>query len=436
MSDIKIHITEFGPVKDADVAFAPMLLMTGNSNMGKSYVNYLFYFLMRSITRDMFVQIVEKKFEKMKQSDAKLVFQLSENDLRRWLVDNVKPFMASFLGNEDMTCDVSFFLGMDKSIPDGLIKVEYNRKKSMEPDTDAPMETMTSTINVNGEISSYTAFVNDRYAERQQVAFSVSRYFQRVAFGRFFLKSVILPPARGSYVGESYTAKEMIATQAELYKAFLTDYVFALHASIFNTGRTTDSQFFLSRMKTLIKGELATKDNKQYLVMNNGREIPLTAAASSIKELSPFLFYLKNWSQHSLSFCIEEPEAHLHPTMQKDIADLLAACINKGMCFQMTTHSDYFLQRVNQLILLGRLRDKEPSAYEKFRKSHGLNLRFYLNEKDVACYYFHEDDENNVKIDKLEIGEEGLPLNSFFSIVRDFTNFEDDLNIALYPEKY
>lgn len=106
------------------------------------------------------------------------------------------------------------------------------------------------------------------------------------------------------------------------------------------------------------------------------------------------------------------------------------------MYFQMTTHSDYFLQRVNQLILLGRLREKDASAYEEFRKSHGLNQRFYLNGKDVVCYYFHEDDEGGVKIDELKLGEEGLPLTSFFGIVSELTSFEDDLNIALCPEKY
>lgn len=433
---MKIHIAEFGPIKDADIAIAPMLLMTGNSNMGKSYANYLFYFLMRAITRDMFVQIVERKFEKMKQSDAKLVFQISENDLRKWLVDNVRPFMAKFLGNEDLTCDVSFFLDMDDKIPDGIIKVEYIRKRNMDSTDESPLETMMSTISVNGEVSSSTTFANDRRAESQHLAFSVSRYFQIMTFGHTFMKSVILPPARGSYVGESYTAKEMIATQAEMYKAFLTDYDFALHASIYGAERSNDDQFFLSRMKTLMKGELTTKDNKQFLLMNNGKELPLTAAASSIKELSPFFFYLKNWSRYSFSFCIEEPEAHLHPTMQKDVADLLAACLNKGMYFQMTTHSDYFLQRVNQLILLGRLREKDASAYEEFRKSHGLNQRFYLNGKDVVCYYFHEDDEGGVKIDELKLGEEGLPLTSFFGIVSELTSFEDDLNIALCPEKY
>lgn len=91
---------------------------------------------------------------------------------------------------------------------------------------------------------------------------------------------------------------------------------------------------------------------------------------------------------------------------------------------------------INQLILLGYLREKDENRYEDFRQKHGLYKRFYLNAKDVACYFFHEYNDSQVKIEKLEIDENGLPLATFFSIVRDLTNFDDELAIALNPDKY
>lgn len=434
MSNIKVIVSEFGPVKDAEITFAPMLLFTGNSNMGKSYINYLFFFLMRSVTWDMFKDLVTAKFDKMKVGDSELTFKLSENDLRKWLTDKVRPFMANFLGNEELKCDVSFVLGMEKVFVDGLLKVNYNRQK-VDLSNEQLFETYTCSVNINEETFNFVAFANDKRTECDQLWFTVSRYFQKHIFGNYLVKSVILPPARGSYVGESYSAKDMIAAQAGMYKMFLNDYDFALHKGTSNAA-DNDEQFFLARMKALVNGELKTQDNKQYLLMNNGTMIPLTSAASSIKELSPFLFYLKNWSHYNFSFCIEEPEAHLHPSMQKDIADLLAACVNKGMFFQMTTHSDYFLQRINQLILLGTLRKQDEGAFEKLRMKYSLNKRFYLNKEDVACYYFHEDGDNNVKIEKLEINEKGLPLTTFFTVVRDMTNFDDELAIILNADEY
>ena len=431
-SNIVIHINEYGPIKDAEIKFYPMLIFTGNSNLGKSYVNYLFYFLMQALTGMMFQDMVEKKFDKSKIKDTEISFSLKENELRRWLVEHVQPFLASFLGDQSLKCDVSFSLGLEEGLPDGKINVKYHREYTKGND-ELPFDTIMTMTNINGETSSYRLYANGVGQEKQQLAAAISSYVQKKIFGHVVPKSVVLPPARGSYVGENFSAKEMIASQAGMYRSFLADYDFALHGMGENA--TGDEQFFRERVKTLVKGDLITEENKQYLLLKNGKKLPLTAAASSIKELSPLLFYLKNWSQFKISFCIEEPEAHLHPLMQLDVADLLAACVNKGMFIQLTTHSDYFLQRINQLIRLGNLKRENEAGYEAFRTQHKLNARFYLESDDVACYYFHVED-GHVAIDQLENDENGLPLATFFDVVRRLTTFDDELAVALNPKDY
>ena len=431
-SNIVIHINEYGPIRDAEIKFYPLLLFTGNSNLGKSYVNYLFYFLMQALSWSMFQDLVEKKYNKLNFSKENNSFSFSENDFRKWLVENAQPFLANFLGDKELKCDVSFSLGLDELLENGKIAVLYHREQKQEND-DMPFDNLVSTININGEVSSKLMFASDKKIEIQRLTNTIAIYVQKKLFGHTVLKRVILPPGRGSYVGETCSAKEMIASQAGMYRLFLNDYDLALHGV--GDNKTPDEQFFVERVKTLVDGDLITEDSKQFLLLKNGRKLPLTAAASSIKELSPFLFYLKNWSRYSFSYCMEEPEAHLHPTMQMSIADLLAACINKEMFLQLTTHSDYFLQRINQLILLGKFREQDKDAYEKFRTEHKLNSRFYLDSNDVACYFFHEK-AGNVVIDKLEYEENGLPLATFFGAVRELTSFEDELAVAMDPEEY
>lgn len=430
-TNIIIHINEYGPIKDAEIKFYPMLIFIGNSNLGKSYVNYLFYFLMQSLTWNMFQDIAENIFSRHKLDDGDFSFSLTENDLRKWLVEHVQAYLASFLGDQSLQCSVSFSLGLDEVLPNGKIKVFYHRE-FVKGSEENPFDTISTIVNINGEVSSTRFYVNGSGQEKQHLGHLISTYVQKLLFGYVVPKSVILPPARGSYVGENFSAKEMIASQAGMYRLFLGDYDFALHGM---EGDTRDEQFFIERVKTLVKGNLITEDNKQYLMLSNGRKLPLTAAASSIKELSPLLFYLKNWAQFRFSFCIEEPEAHLHPLMQMDVADLLAACVNKGMFVQLTTHSDYFLQRINQLIRLGNLRKNNNAEYEAFRKKHELNARFYLESENVACYYFHSEGDR-VVISKLENDDNGLPLATFFDAVRKLTDFDDELAIALNPQRY
>lgn len=93
----------------------------------------------------------------------------------------------------------------------------------------------------------------------------------------------------------------------------------------------------------------------------------------------PFLLMLQNGKNRQYnSLLFEEPEAHVHPKKQFLVMDMLVRCCNKGMLIQMTTHSDYLLGRMNQLLLLGKIRNKSMKAFEKFCSDHQFNKNLYL----------------------------------------------------------
>ena len=45
MNKVVIKINELGPVKNQEIELKPVLLFTGESSLGKSYVNFLAYYL-------------------------------------------------------------------------------------------------------------------------------------------------------------------------------------------------------------------------------------------------------------------------------------------------------------------------------------------------------------------------------------------------------
>ena len=201
------------------------------------------------------------------------------------------------------------------------------------------------TIVINGQ-KIYQSFNPDELLSI--LVSSLDYYLIKYLFHTPLVKSVILPPARGAYVGETYSTKNNIAAATGMFRLFLRDYDMAV-SSGFPMENESDKQFFESQIQKIVNGKLISEKGNQYLKLANGQVIPMTAAASSIKELSPLLFYLMNWSDKELSICLEEPEAHLHLDMQVNVANLLAAVKNKGSFIQLTTHSDYFLQRINQI---------------------------------------------------------------------------------------
>ena len=125
---------------------------------------------------------------------------------------------------------------------------------------------------------------------------------------------------------------------------------------------------------------------------------------------------LQNCKSLYNSLLFEEPEAHVHPLKQFLVMDMLARCCNKKMMIQMTTHSDYLLGRMNQLILLGKIRKVSMPAFEKFCADYHHNKNLYLDGEQVGAYYF-ERVENRVVI-KLQDTECGLPFTTFEKAVK------------------
>lgn len=95
---------------------------------------------------------------------------------------------------------------------------------------------------------------------------------------------------------------------------------------------------------------------------------------------------------------------------------MLARCINNGMMIQMTTHSDYMLNRMNQLLMLGEIRKVSPQTFDKFCEDHHHNKKLYLDRNKVGSCYFKREGE------KVTIEEQqptvGLPLTTFDETVR------------------
>ncbi len=74
--------------------------------------------------------------------------------------------------------------------------------------------------------------------------------------------------------------------------------------------------------------------------------MPVSAAAASVRELGAIYLMLKNIDISVSSILVEEPEAHLHSSKQRLMADVLTVMSNIGASIQITTHSDYFLRRI------------------------------------------------------------------------------------------
>ncbi|MFM8332805.1 MAG: AAA family ATPase, partial [Candidatus Methylumidiphilus sp.] len=75
-------------------------------------------------------------------------------------------------------------------------------------------------------------------------------------------------------------------------------------------------------------------------------------ASSTAKSLFGLWFYLEYEAKLGDTLMIDEPELNLHPDNQRKFARLLVRLVNAGIRVVASTHSDYIVREINNLIML------------------------------------------------------------------------------------
>ena len=88
-------------------------------------------------------------------------------------------------------------------------------------------------------------------------------------------------------------------------------------------------------------------------------DIPLMNTSSMVSELAPVVLYLQNITEEGELLIIEEPESHLHPAMQVEFVRHLAAVVRAGIRVMITTHSEWVLEELANLVHLSDLPESQ-----------------------------------------------------------------------------
>ncbi len=81
----------------------------------------------------------------------------------------------------------------------------------------------------------------------------------------------------------------------------------------------------------------------------------MSQVSAMVSELAPLVLFLRGVVCPGDTLIIEEPEAHLHPSAQTQIALSLAQLVRAGVRVVVTTHSEWLLQQIGNLIREGEV---------------------------------------------------------------------------------
>lgn len=134
-----------------------------------------------------------------------------------------------------------------------------------------------------------------------------------------------------------------------------------------------------------------------------GQEIPLMISSSMVSELAPVVLYLRHVVEPGDVLIIEEPESHLHPGMQVEFVRQLAAVVKSGIRVIVTTHSEWVLEELANLM---RLADLDEDKRADIEGAEGP-----LSQSDVGVWLFESKGSSNGSIVKelpLDIDDGGF----------------------------
>ncbi|MYG00343.1 AAA family ATPase [Candidatus Poribacteria bacterium] len=127
----------------------------------------------------------------------------------------------------------------------------------------------------------------------------------------------------------------------------------SLEAEMKHIAETLENDILTGQIR--LKPSTSGYPDFRYVPQGTNEEIRLSQASSMVSELAPLVLYLRGLVQPGDTLIIEEPEAHLHPGAQADMAVILARLVRAGVKVIITTHSDWLLQEIGNLIRAGEL---------------------------------------------------------------------------------
>ena len=121
-----------------------------------------------------------------------------------------------------------------------------------------------------------------------------------------------------------------------------------------------------------------------YRPLGTVADIPLTRASSMVTELAPVVLFIHSLVRVGDTLIVEEPEAHLHPAAQTRMAATLARLVRAGVRVLITTHSDWLLKEIGNLMREGALAEQtgEPMS--------GSSLSSTLHPSEVGIWLFRQ----------------------------------------------
>ena len=438
---LTISVKNFGPIAEGSVDLKPLAIFVGPSNTGKSYMATAVYAMMDTNAgyfegrSDGFPRFrsthagrrignpreVPGSFAAWVMQDSRrlmpTVADLPE-DARSWLEGLVAELVGSYCADVIGRLDQihggepgflrhgsepgGFYLALRSDEP--ALKLVIHCPGASKPLSEFSISQTDITEHVLNSMS-VLAFMNNEEAE-STIASIADLMADSVAAGLFVglpTRSYYLPAARSGIVQGQKIIAASIIRQSSLHGSqrtripvipgvttgFLSDLI-SLDRGMSPSRPNVEMDKAVSFIeRNVLQGEIDLDESAglplpdiSYSTATG--KFPIDRTSSMVSELAPLVLFLKYLVRPGDLLILEEPESHLHPAAQLQLARGIARLVNAGVRVLITTHSGDFMGQIDNLLRMS-------NSSEKTARSLGLEQEDCLSPEQVSAYGFRFD---------------------------------------------
>lgn len=414
MKCIKVRIAQLGRVRNSEILVSPLMVFSGESGLGKSYLallcHYFFELLINTSRLNHFFADNNVDFNALSKNfaDAGTALEIKKQDLEAWMAQDSIHYLRYMLGYDGVSGNIEITL--PETVPDVMT---FTYKQELTGLVDAEdIYTILSLGRLRFRIQEKTQF------DESPFAFLLRFVLIDYIFGNYQMldSTFILPPSRGPILSEQ------ILPATGMYSEFLNDMA---ELNRIKPRPDAASEIVLRLFRTILEGEV-NKEETTYIYTTNGTSMPVSAAAASIREIAPLQILANKQDVSKCAILVEEPEAHLHPLKQRMMADIIGALSHSGAIMQITTHSDYFLRRVNELIMFAKATKTVGDADKLRALSEKVNIveDMSIDESIIGAYLLEKQTDGTSVAIKQDLSN-GIPFAAFRDAIWDNMNYQD-----------